>query len=185
MYHLTTLIYRRLVWLCTGHFSKKHTTSGQWTQVILWTRQDTASSALVKLSLLLLHKISSERSVGKPHMVPFHWDANGLVFIRRIVRATAGPAKICQRSESEELWRTQRGGGRWGTCGESPPSLFLKGGTFKNKQITTEKTRAKLTPLAQTIQSTKQEKKQKTHISLWKRGERKTDRAKMIKQDAS
>lgn len=69
-----------------------------------------------------------------------------------------------------------------GTCGESPPSLFPKGGTFKNKQITTEKNRAKLTPLVQTIQSTKQEKK--TLTSLWEKEKRKTGRTKLIKQDA-
>lgn len=105
----------------------------------------------------------------------------GLFLLDGIVRATAGPAQICQRSESEEpgSYGGHGGVGVWwvgvesagGTCGESPPSLFPKGGTFKNKQITTEKTRAKLTPPVQTIQSTMQEEK-KIPTHLFRRGKK-------------
>lgn len=40
---------------------------------------------------------------------------------------------------------------------EGPPLPFPKGGTFKNKQITTEKTRAELLSLVQSIQNTRAE----------------------------
>ncbi len=65
-------------------------------------------------------------------------DANDILFIRRIVRATAGLAQICQWSESVAPRRNGGQGGGFGV--ESPPPMFSEQGMFKNKQIPSEKT---------------------------------------------
>lgn len=61
---------------------------------------------------------------------------NGRLFIRRIVRATAGLAQICQWSES--VAPRQNGGQLGGFGGESPPLMFSEECSKTNKSAQKE-----------------------------------------------